>query len=282
VLPRDLYKVPIKIHEIFLDLNNRLRDFDDGNIVEAPFESRYEIIDPVFEYIEGFDHKDSIPRIQMSIDRISDLLNTYDKNIDQTQSLQVFLNDESSNKYESMVNMELDFYLSELRKMLSGLKKSYIGYDRIAESSPNKVNSSQKPLKNKKSNKSKFITPANAYIYKRYKSNHFAVTETLNFLKDNGFVEKTTSAVDFKKIFRNVKPSKPIRWLTTISDLAYFIKLIHLKYKVIEKVPNNGIWKVTDMLFVDKSGNNFGWESFRGQKPPVGKTMLEIASKFLL
>ena len=136
MLPRDVYKVPIKIHEIFLDLNNRLRDFDDGNIVEAPFESRYEIIDPVFEYIEGFDHKDSIPRVQLSIDRVSDLLNTYDKNIDPTQSLPVFFNDESSDKYESMVNMELDFYLSELKKMLSGLKKSFIGYNRIAEPSP--------------------------------------------------------------------------------------------------------------------------------------------------
>ena len=127
---------------------------------------------------------------------------------------------------------------------------------------------------------SKYFTPTLAYSYLKYKSNHPAITEMLNYLKDKRFVDNKTSFQDFKKIFNNENPSKPVVWLGDITDLAFFIKLLHLTYKVIEKIPHD-IWKVTDTIFIDKYGQQFGWKRFRHQKSPADKSKLQKAVKFL-
>jgi hypothetical protein len=85
---------------------------------------------------------------------------------------------------------------------------------------------------------------------------------------------------EFRKIFRDIRPTNPIIWTGNISELFYFIKLLHNDFELINKIPKN-IWKITDSLFVDKNGKPFGWERFRRQSKPAKADLLEKAAGFL-
>lgn len=117
-----------------------------------------------------------------------------------------------------------------------------------------------------------------AYQSKKHAQHSSCVTELLASLKLKGFVAKETDLKEFKKIFNNARPNPPIKWLTGISDLAYFIKYIHLDLKAIDYLGNK-IWKVTAWLFVDSNGDPFPSSRFKGQKKPAQANLLmKIAS----
>lgn len=115
-----------------------------------------------------------------------------------------------------------------------------------------------------------------AYTLKNYKSKHQLITEMLNYLKDKGFVDRNTSFIDFKRLFKNTAPEHPVKWLTNKSDLTYLIRLLHIKHELIENIRQD-IWKITDQLFVDKDGHKFGWETLRGLKEPSRSYVLSAA-----
>ena len=96
-------------------------------------------------------------------------------------------------------------------------------------------------------------TIPNAYTYTKYISNLSALSDTLVSLKKNNFVAQDTDIKDFRKIFNDTTPSKPITWIGTISELAYFIKYLHNELKLIQEIKTN-IWKVTSKIFVDDNG----------------------------
>jgi hypothetical protein len=121
---------------------------------------------------------------------------------------------------------------------------------------------------NSENNKSYNTYIPAAYKYKKYNVLLSAITDLLQFLIAKGFVSQETDISDFRKIFNDTKPDKPIQWLMGIESLAYFIKLLHHDLKLIEPLGNN-IWKVTAELFVDKNYHHFEWKKFRNQKTPA-------------
>lgn len=116
-----------------------------------------------------------------------------------------------------------------------------------------------------------------AYTYRYYNTNQSAITNLHDNLIKNNFIAKETSLSDFRKIFTNTKPSKPIIWQGNITELSYFIKLIHLKYKYIAPLGKD-IWKITANIFVGLNNVSFLGQNLRGQKKPANAKKLESAA----
>ena len=129
---------------------------------------------------------------------------------------------------------------------------------------------------NSENNKSYNTYIPAAYKYKKYNVLLSAITDLLQFLIAKGFVSQDTDISDFRKIFNDTKPDKPIQWLAGIESLSYFIKLLHLDLKLIEPLGKN-IWKVTAELFVDKNYHHFEWKKFRNQKTPARAELIQRA-----
>lgn len=119
-----------------------------------------------------------------------------------------------------------------------------------------------------------------SFYYKNYNSNQVAITDLFNFLKKHNFVHEDTSLSDFRKIFTNNKPEKPIIWIGNISELSYFVKYLHNETKYIDNLKHN-IWKITANIFVDANNKPFVKSKFRGQKTPARAELIERAINLL-
>lgn len=119
-----------------------------------------------------------------------------------------------------------------------------------------------------------------SFSYVRYNSNLSALTDMLVCLKKNKFIAEQTDIKEFRKIFNNKAPSKPLVWLGNVSELVYFVKLLNNDFSLISDLKRD-IWKVTGKLFVDQNNNPFDWSIFRGQKTPAKAELLENAVKNL-
>ncbi len=123
--------------------------------------------------------------------------------------------------------------------------------------------------------KPKKIIPV-AYTYIKYKSNLSAITDLMTSLIKIKLLPEGTDKKEFRKIFNNTAPLKPIIWSGNFSELAYFIKLLHNDFNLISNL-NANIWKITANLFVDINGNPFDKNKFRGQKHPAKADLIEKA-----
>lgn len=119
-----------------------------------------------------------------------------------------------------------------------------------------------------------------AFTYNRFKNNLPALNDVLVSLKKNKFISSDTSITEFRKIFNNTKPDNTIQWIGNISELKYFVKLLHNDFKLIINLKKD-IWKVTSQLFIDKNKKPFDWTKFRAQKPPTRANLLELAVRHL-
>jgi hypothetical protein len=117
-----------------------------------------------------------------------------------------------------------------------------------------------------------------AFSYKKLSINGSALTNLFNYLKNekNHFISKETDISDFRKIFNNMTPEKPILWIGTMEELAYFIRLLHNDYQLIDKMTNS-IWKVTARLFTGENNLFYDPRKLRGQKTPARALLLEKA-----
>lgn len=115
-----------------------------------------------------------------------------------------------------------------------------------------------------------------AFKYKKLSSNISQLTELFNTLKKHHYISGETDIKDFRKIFSQALPDKPITWIGTLEEITYFVKLLHLDYQVIDKMTKD-IWKVTANLFVDEHGSPYDRNKFRGQKTPARASQLEKA-----
>lgn len=120
-----------------------------------------------------------------------------------------------------------------------------------------------------------------AYTYKNMPTNGSAVAGLFNSLKNSGFLTDKTDIKDFKNIFSNNKPERPIFWYGTLEELAYFVRLLHNDFSLIVRMPKD-IWKVTAQLFLDEFEKPYIWTKFRGQKIPARAVQLENAVRKLL
>jgi hypothetical protein len=174
------------------------------------------------------------------------------------------------------IYVTIDF-LNDLSYVLNMKRRTIIEFIKQAKDFIESPQSSNKIdswiLENKKSYNT--YIPA-AYKYKKYNVLLSAITDLLQFLIAKGFVSQETDISDFRRIFNDIKPDKPIQWLMGIESLAYFIKLLHHDLQLIEPLGNN-IWKVTAELFVDKNYHHFEWKKFRNQKTPARAELIQRA-----
>lgn len=108
---------------------------------------------------------------------------------------------------------------------------------------------------------------AKSFIYKHLTKNSDAFKDLLDSLKLNNLVDKKTSIYDLKKIFSGEENFNPVTWTGNISDLYYFIVLLHNQNKTIENV-NPYHWQITCNCFIKPDGSSFEVSNLKSQKKP--------------
>lgn len=96
-------------------------------------------------------------------------------------------------------------------------------------------------------------------------------------LKHFGFISNTTTLANFKKVFSNKEIITPIIWTGNPSEFSYFIKLIYVKYKLVENLKQKQ-WEIACNCFVQMDGTLFDKSKLRGlKKPQLSYKQLEVA-----
>lgn len=111
------------------------------------------------------------------------------------------------------------------------------------------------------------VTSPQSFTYKQYNTAPHKLNDLCDSLKKNGFISEDTGLSDFKKIFSGSQVKKKIVWTGNISELYYFVKLIHSKHKVIEDLKQRQ-WEVACLCFVNQDGFPFERSKFRSLKKP--------------
>lgn len=122
---------------------------------------------------------------------------------------------------------------------------------------------------------SAFETTLHSFTYIHLAKQPEYINDLLENLKSHNFVPKNTSPSDFKKIFSGEPVTKPIAWSGTISELNYFIKLIH---NINESVKNlrQQHWEVACKCFVYPDGRPFDRAQLKEQKKPKSSADLLV------
>jgi hypothetical protein len=125
------------------------------------------------------------------------------------------------------------------------------------------------------------INTFNSFTYKQLSKQPDDVINLFDGLKYHKFIADDSSKTDFKKIFSDKEITKPIVWIGTISDLHYFVKLIHNINKSVVDLKQHQ-WEVACKCFVRPVGSQFDRQQLKEQKKPKSKAALleKIASNF--
>jgi len=106
-----------------------------------------------------------------------------------------------------------------------------------------------------------------SFSYKKISYNYDAITNLCDSLKKHNFISSDTLASNFKKVFSNVEITTPVVWTGKISDLYYFIKLIHNDLEYVTNTKQKQ-WEITCLCFVDHEGKPLKKNQFRSLKIP--------------
>jgi hypothetical protein len=109
--------------------------------------------------------------------------------------------------------------------------------------------------------------PYNSFKYKQLIKNQEKITDLCSSLKYNNLISQDTTIPNFRKVFSNSEIKTPVVWTGTISELFYFIKLVHNDLQLVEDLKQKH-WEVTCLCFVDENGNSFDRAKFRSLKKP--------------
>lgn len=121
-----------------------------------------------------------------------------------------------------------------------------------------------------------------SFTYKQYYTAPGKIKNSWDCLKKNNLIHPETRWRDFKKIFSGDEVTTPVRWGEYMSDLSYFVKLIHKERKLIKGLGKN-IWEVTCRCFVKPDGTPFEKGKFHDLKrPKINKAAIESAVEQLL
>jgi hypothetical protein len=110
-------------------------------------------------------------------------------------------------------------------------------------------------------------TSSYSFTYKQYDTNPDNLKDLHDSLKKNNFISSETSLPAFKRIFSGKEVTTPIVWTGNLSELYYFIKLIHNDKKYVEDLKQKQ-WEVTCSCFVQENEIPFDRSKFRSQKRP--------------
>ncbi len=137
-----------------------------------------------------------------------------------------------------------------------------------------KSNKEESQLSDNSSNSKSF-----EYIHKKiYPENIMALYDNL---KSQKLICNNTNFVSFKKIFSARQIMTPVVWIGKISELNYFIKLIHNINKSVKDLKQQH-WEVACKCFVDADGNPFDQHRLKEQKIPKATShIIEKAAKLL-
>lgn len=111
------------------------------------------------------------------------------------------------------------------------------------------------------------VNSFHSFTYKQINTNPEKVSDLCSSLKFNNLISQDTTVPNFKRVFTNSQIKTPVVWTGTISELFYFIKLIHNDLQLVENLKQKQ-WEVTCQCFVDAEGNPFDRSKFRSQKKP--------------
>lgn len=123
------------------------------------------------------------------------------------------------------------------------------------------------------------VNAHHSFKYKKWNSRHEKITELMNFLKEKGYIEKDTELALFRKLFRNELPSRKIIWLTTITDLSYFIGKLACLPGIEESKKKH--WYIAVNYFELKDGSEVTNKRLSGQKQPADTSLLDNALNLL-
>ena len=125
-----------------------------------------------------------------------------------------------------------------------------------------------KPLPAAKTETAAAANSFHSFTYKQLNTNPDKLIDLWDSLKLNHFISKSTTQLNFKKVFSGGEIKTPIEWTGNISELFYFIKLLHNDLKLVEYLKQQN-WEVTCLCFIDSNGNPFDRSKFRSQKRPA-------------
>ena len=111
------------------------------------------------------------------------------------------------------------------------------------------------------------VNSFHSFTYKQINTAQEKITDLCSSLKFNNLISQDTTVPNFKRVFTNSEIKTPVVWTGTISELFYFIKLIHNDLQLVENLKQKQ-WEVTCQCFVDTEGNPFDRSKFRSQKKP--------------
>jgi hypothetical protein len=122
----------------------------------------------------------------------------------------------------------------------------------------------------------------NSFKYIHLETEPDNIGEVYDSLKSKKFIHKDTTLVVFKKIFSGQPIDQQVIWTGNISDLHYFIKLIHSINESVENLKQHH-WEVACKCFVDKNGKPFDRVKLKDQKKPkLTALLIEKAAKHLI
>lgn len=158
-------------------------------------------------------------------------------------------------------------------------------YDRYIEWTKSKVDLIEKKLLNSNYNINneniQVTTGIKSFNYKHLQTKPSNISDLFNSLKKSNLIDGNTKLIDFKKIFSGIDLFKPIIWIGDKQDLSYFIKLIHGKYNLVDKVENKGYWNVAIKCFIKSDGSSFDKKELIGAKKPTYHEKIETIAKLL-
>jgi len=106
-----------------------------------------------------------------------------------------------------------------------------------------------------------------SFKFERLATNPGALTDSMDSLKRYRFIDKRSSATDFKRIFSGQEIKNPIRWTGNDSEFHWFIHLLYTEYKFVEDVRQQQ-WKVAEQCFIRPDGTHFDVSKLRYLKRP--------------
>lgn len=121
-----------------------------------------------------------------------------------------------------------------------------------------------------------------SFTYKHLSTQSEYIKDLFDSLKSNNFIEKATIYTDFKKAFTGEQVVKPVIWTGNISELHYFIKLIHNINKSVVDLKQHQ-WEVACKCFIKPDGSAFERVQLKEQKKPkTSASLIEKVAKQLL
>ncbi|AHW62292.1 hypothetical protein FH5T_19155 [Draconibacterium orientale] len=197
--------------------------------------------------------------------------NTFVFQLLKTTLIHIYL--EIQNVLKDWVKDELiieDFYSQLLFEPIPD--KTYIQEIKTIEIEPAKIQ--------KQPDKGDMEVSLKSFTYKDFHKNSDKLNDLCDSLKKSGFIDSTTTAANFKKIFSGREFTIPIIWTGNRSEFSYFIKLIHNNHELVVNLKQDQ-WKVAVNCFIKADGSKFHTSDRKQQRPSKTGDLLDKAVALL-